>query len=80
MKSYFPSIKTHIVPVSIPEYFKDSKKPKIPVITILTREQGIAAKIAKMFYLQYPLYKWVTFKELRGFQGSNLLMNWVNLV
>ena len=25
-----------------------------------------AAKIAKSFYLQYPIYKWVTFKELRG--------------
>jgi len=86
LKSYFPSIKTHIVPVSIPEYFKDSKKPKIPVITILTREQGIAAKIAKMFYLQYPLYKWVTFKELRGLSrkqfaeelGKSCLAVWID--
>jgi hypothetical protein len=30
-----------------------------------TRTQGDAAKIAKSFYLQYPAYKWVTFKELR---------------
>ena len=39
---------------------------KIPVVTILTRNQGDAAKIAKSFYLQYPVYKWITFKELRG--------------
>ena len=66
LKTLFPSIQTHIVPVSIPSYFKDSDKPKIPVVTILTRNQGDAAKIAKSFYLQYPIYKWVTFKELRG--------------
>ena len=66
LKTLFPSIKTHIVPVSIPSYFKDSDKPKIPVVSILTRNQGDAAKIAKSFYLQYPVYKWITFKELRG--------------
>jgi glycosyltransferase involved in cell wall biosynthesis len=58
--------KTYTVPVSIPKYFKASDKPKIPVISILTRNQADAAKIAKSFYLQYPMYKWVTFKELRG--------------
>jgi hypothetical protein len=62
----FPSIRTYVVPVSIPSYFKDSDKPKQPIITLLTRNHGDAAKIAKSFYLQYPIYKWVTFKELRG--------------
>lgn len=66
LKSLFPSINTQVVPVSIPSYFKDSDKPKIPVISILTRNQGDAAKIAKSFYLQFPIYKWITFKELRG--------------
>lgn len=66
IKSLFPSTRTHVVPVSIPEYFKDSDKPKIPVVSIVTRNQGEAAKIAKMFYLQHPIYKWITFKELRG--------------
>jgi glycosyltransferase involved in cell wall biosynthesis len=32
----------------------------------LTRNQNEATKIVKSFYLQYPIYKWVTFKELRG--------------
>lgn len=66
LKTLFPSINTHIVPVAIPSYFKDSDKPKIPVVAIHTRNQGDAAKIAKSFYLQYPIYKWLTFKELRG--------------
>jgi hypothetical protein len=66
ISSLFPSTRSKVVPISIPTYFKPSDKPKIPVIAISAREQGVAAKIAKMFYLQYPLYKWVTFKELRG--------------
>jgi hypothetical protein len=66
VKSLFPSIMTHVVPVSIPEYFKPTGKPKTPVVAILTRNAGDAAKLAKAFYLQFPIYKWVTFKELRG--------------
>ncbi len=35
-------------------------------LTICNRCDSDAAKIAKSFYLQYPIYKWITFKELRG--------------
>jgi hypothetical protein len=66
VSNHFPSIRTHIVPVSIAPYFKPSAKPKIPVVTLVTRDQTEAIKIAKSFYLQYPVYKWVTFRELRG--------------
>lgn len=62
----FPSIRTHVIPVSIPSYFKKNEKPKMPIVTICSRNQGDASKIAKSFYLQYPIYKWITFKELRG--------------
>ena len=66
VKTLFPSIATYTVPVSIPAYFKDSEKPKVPVVTLNVRNQSDAVKIVKQFYLQYPLYKWITFKELRG--------------
>jgi len=66
LSTLFPSINLHLVPVSIPSYFKPSEKPKIPVVALHTRNQSDAAKIAKAFYLQYPMYKWITFKELRG--------------
>jgi hypothetical protein len=78
LQTLFPSINTFVVPVGIPEYFKKNEKPKTPIVTILTRNQGDAAKIAKSFYLQYPIYKWVTFKELRGIprkQFANELAN-----
>lgn len=86
LKTLFPSINTHIIPVSIPDYFKPSSKPKQPIVTILTRNQGVAAKIAKEFYLQNPIYKWVTFKELRGMTrrdfanalGESCLAVWID--
>jgi hypothetical protein len=59
-------VKAEVIPVSIPEYFKPYDKPKKPIVAIHTRNQGDAAKLAKSFYLQFPIYKWVTFKELRG--------------
>lgn len=84
--SLFPNMRGYIVPVSIPSYFQNSDKPKIPVVSILTRNPGDAAKISKSFYLQYPIYKWVTFKELRGLSrqqfadelGKSCLAVWVD--
>jgi hypothetical protein len=66
IKSLFPSINASIVPVSIPTYFKPQEKPVKPVVSIMVRDQKDALKIIKSFYIQYPTYKWITFKELRG--------------
>lgn len=66
LKSVFPSIKTHVVPVSIPSYFTKPNKPKTPIIAIHTRNQMDTARVYKEFYLKYPIYKWLSFKEMRG--------------
>jgi len=86
VKSLFPSINTHVIPVSIPSYFVESEKPKVPIISIVTRNQGDSAKIVKSFCLQYPIYKWVTFRELRGLPrkefatelGKSCLAVWID--
>lgn len=86
LTSLFHTIRTHVVPVSIPSYFKPSDKPKTPVVSIFTRNQGDASKIAKAFYLKYPIYKWITFKELRGLPretfakelGKSCLAVWID--
>ena len=86
IKTLMPGINTHVIPVSIPEYFKASDKPKKPIISLCTRDQKDALKIVKSFYLQYPMYKWVTFRELRGIPkksfakalGESCLSIWVD--
>lgn len=86
IKDLFPNIDTHIIPPSVPSYFKTTDKIKKPIISIVTREQKTALKIVKAFYLQYPMYKWVTFRELRGLPkkqfaeqlGESCLAVWVD--
>lgn len=86
IRELFPSIRTHILPPSIPSYFKPSSKIKKPIISIFTRDQKSALKIVKSFYLQYPMYKWITFRELRGLPrksfaeqlGESCLAIWVD--
>jgi hypothetical protein len=86
IKTLFPSVNTHVIPVSVPDYFKASDKPKKPIVSIVTREQKDALKIVKAFYLQYPMYKWVSFRELRGVPkktfakslGESCLSVWVD--
>lgn len=86
IKSLFHGINTHVVPVGISDMFKPSEKPKEPVVTIVTRNHGDAKAIANSFYLQYPIYKFITFKELRGITkeqfadelGKSCLSVWID--
>jgi hypothetical protein len=59
-------VKAEVIPVSIPDYFKPSDKPKKPIIAISTRDQRDLVKIYKAFYLKYPHLKWVSFRDMRG--------------
>ena len=66
VKGLFAGVNTYVVPPSVPDYFKPTTKMKKPIVSIVTRNQSDALKIVKSFYLQHPLYKWITFRELRG--------------
>jgi hypothetical protein len=58
----------------------------MPIVAVHARNQSDVAKIAKSFYLQYPIYKWITFKELRGLSrqkfatelGKSCLAVWID--
>jgi hypothetical protein len=63
----FPvGVTTEIVPIGIPDYFKVSSKPQKPVIAIYCRDPRDTGKIVKTFYLKYPQFKWVTFRDMKG--------------
>ena len=36
------------------------------MVNVVTREPGDVNKIVKPFFWQYPMYKWVAFRDLRG--------------
>ena len=59
-------VKAEVIPVSVPDYFKPSDKPKKPIIAISTRDQRDLVKIYKAFYIKYPHLKWVSFRDMKG--------------
>jgi len=62
----FPEMNVDNVNISIPEYFKPDTKPKKPIISIHARDPRNTVKIVKTFFLKYPQFKWVTFRDLKG--------------
>ena len=50
----------------IGEMFVKSDKPQPPLIAVHTREARDTMKLIKAFYLKYPQFKWITFRDLRG--------------
>lgn len=67
LRSYFPEIRTHIVSPSTRNAFRNNdSKPRKLLINIIAREQSDANRIIKPFYWKNPIYRWVSFTDLRG--------------
>jgi len=66
INSVFPNIEVSIIPVTISDNFYINEKPKQPLIAIHTREPRDTMKIVKAFYVRFPQFKWVTFRDMRG--------------
>ena len=64
--SYFPGIKTHVVRPMISPVFRNNNNPKKLLINVVSRLQDDINRIVKPFYWKYPVYKWVSFRDLRG--------------
>ena len=65
-QSVFRGLRTDIIPVGIPEYFKNSTEPKIPTIAMSARDKRELLIIVKIFYQKYPHYRFVTFRDMSG--------------
>ena len=46
--------------------FNVKDKPSKPIVSIHTRDQRDTMKIIKSFYLKYPQFRWITFRDMRG--------------
>ena len=66
LKSYFPDIRTHIVSPSIKKVFRNNNTPRKLIINIVSKEQSNMNQVVKPFYWKNPLYRWVSFRDLRG--------------
>jgi hypothetical protein len=66
ISSVMKNVSIDVVEPFISEQFSKKQKPSKPIISIHTREPRDTAKIIKTFYLKYPQYRWVTFRDMRG--------------
>lgn len=50
----------------ISDSFEKQVFPPKPIITIHTRDPRESVNIIKSFYLKFPQYRWITFRDMRG--------------
>lgn len=67
LKSIFPYVKTKVVHPYIDEVFYKQNQPQKMIVNIISKDPSNINKIIKPFYWSYPLFKWVTFRDLRGY-------------
>lgn len=66
IKSWFPYVRTHVVSPSVKGMFRKSSTPKKLIVNVIAKDQSIINQIVKPFYWKNPLYKWVSFRDLRN--------------
>jgi hypothetical protein len=54
----------------ISDLFEKSNLPSKPIIAIHSRDQRDSINVIKTFYLKFPQYRWITFRDMRGLSQS----------
>ena len=62
----FPYVKLTKVSPFISKIFGTTSEPKKMVVNVISKDQSNIKKIVKPFYWKYPMFRWVSFKELRN--------------
>ena len=66
LNRFFPMTKTHIVHPSIRGIFHKGDEPQKLLVNIISKDQTNVNRIVKPFYWENPIYKFVSFRDLRG--------------
>jgi hypothetical protein len=66
VKTWFPYVRTHIVSPSIKPMFRENAEPRKLIVNVISKDQSVVNQIVKPFYWKNPLYKWISFRDLRN--------------
>jgi hypothetical protein len=66
IREYFPELRTHIVSPAINKMFRNYDGQRKLIVNVVAKEQSDINQIVKPFYWKNPIYKWVSFRDLRG--------------
>lgn len=71
LNDVFPYVNTTVVTPSIDNVFGTTSEPKKMIVNIVAKNQSDVNRIVKPFYWKYPIFKWVSFRELRGLNKTD---------
>lgn len=72
IKSVFPYVRTKVLSPYIPEYFREPVEAKKLVINVVAKNKDHLNRIIKPFYWKYPIYKFVSFQDVRNFPREHV--------
>ena len=64
------NVSVDVIEPFISNRFQKQALPANPVIAVHSREQRESLNIIKHFYLKFPQYRWVTFRDMRSMSES----------
>lgn len=67
IKRIFNTLKVTVIEPAIENKFRPYDGPKKLIVNIISRHPSDRNRITKEFYWKYPIYKWVSFRDLRGY-------------
>ncbi len=66
LENVMRNVSYDVLPPYISNNFEKQQFPPKPIIAIHSREQRDSINLIKNFYVKFPQYRWVTFKDMRG--------------
>lgn len=63
----FPYVKAKVLNPYISDLFRKPLKPKKLIVNIVSKRTEDVNRIMKQFYWKYPMYKFISFRDLRGY-------------
>lgn len=67
IQNVFPYVNVDVLPPFINEMFREKNEPKKLIVNVIAKDQKTINRIIKPFYWKYPMYKFITFRDLRNF-------------
>ena len=66
ISSVMRNVSIDILKPYISERFVKSEYPQKPIVAVHSRDQRKTLNFIKTFYLKFPQYRWITFRDMRG--------------
>ena len=67
IKSIFPYVDVKILKPYISPCFRQPIEPKKLIVNVISKKTNDVTKFIKTFYWRYPIFKFITFQDLRGY-------------